>query len=80
MKRFIFFLFTLVIIDPYKGLKYDQINAYYFVQVEEEKLDSVKEELSDDELDLDSEDEDDEDSYDYKITDLDYKIPSILNY
>lgn len=30
MKKFILFLFTIVITDPYKGLRYDRVNVYYF--------------------------------------------------
>jgi len=33
MSRWVYiFLFTIVIIDPYEGLDYERVNAYYFNQ------------------------------------------------
>ena len=32
MKRFFLFLYVIVILDPYEGLDYDEINVYDFTQ------------------------------------------------
>ena len=45
MRKFILYLITLVIVDPYKGLKYDQVNAYYYFREEQEVVEYSPEDL-----------------------------------